>query len=63
MALFTVAQVADRLKLGQSTVRAALRTGAIPGVRLGRRVRIAEDVLSALEKIGHPTLTKRQPAD
>jgi excisionase family DNA binding protein len=63
MALFTVAQVAERLKLGQSTIRAALRSGAIPGVRLGRRVRIAEDVLSALEKIGHPTLTKQQTAD
>ncbi len=57
--LCTIPEAAERLRLKENTVRAAIRAGSIPGVRLGRRVRIAEDVLSALEKVGHPLLTKR----
>jgi len=59
--LYTVEEAAQRLRLSAHTVRAAIRVGTIPGVRLGRRVRISEDTLAALEKVGHPLLTKRPP--
>ena len=59
MALTTVSEVAARLKLSPFTVRAAIRNGSIPCVRLGRAVRIAGEVLDALERVGHPLLTKR----
>ncbi len=59
MGLATVDEAATRLRLSEHTVRAAIRRGAIPAVRLGRCVRIAVEVLDALERVGHPLLTKR----
>ena len=59
MALATVATAAERLKLAEGTIRAAIRQGAIPAIRLGRRVRISEAVLDALERCGHPLLSRR----
>lgn len=62
MPLVTVEEAAQRLKLKPDTVRIAIRRGTIPGVKLGRRVRIAEEVLDAIERVGHPDLTKARPA-
>jgi len=59
--LFTVQEAAERLKLCERTVRLAIERGAIPAVRLGRCVRIGAEVLEALERLGHPLLTKRGP--
>lgn len=59
MALHTIEEVAERLRLAGPTVRLAIRRGAIPAVRLGRRVRVASETLDALERVGHPLLTKR----
>jgi len=58
--LISVAESAKRLNLSEHTLRAAIRSGAIPSVRLGRRVLIAEATLEALERVGHPTLTKKK---
>ena len=54
-----MAESAKRLNLSEHTLRAAIRSGAIPAIRLGRRVLIAEATLEALERVGHPTLTKK----
>ncbi len=62
MPLCTINEVADRLKLSPATVRVAIRRGSIPAVRLGRSVRVAEEALDALERVGHPLLTRR-PAE
>ncbi len=62
MALLTVEEAAVRLRLNPETIRIAIRRGTIPGVKLGRRVRIAQETLDALERLGHPLLTKR-PVD
>jgi excisionase family DNA binding protein len=59
MGLCTVLEAARRLRLSEHTVRDAVRVGSIPAVRLGRRIRITEDTLDALERVGHPLLTKR----
>lgn len=43
--LLTVQDVADRLKVSESTVRRLIDQGAIPIVRIGRQIRIRpEDV-------------------
>jgi excisionase family DNA binding protein len=63
MSLCTVAETARRLKLSESAVRTAIRVGTIPAIRLGRRVRIAQETLDALERIGHPSLTKPQKVE
>jgi excisionase family DNA binding protein len=55
----TVEEAAGRLKLSEHTVRAAVRCGSIPAVKLGRLVRISEETMAALERVGHPLLTKR----
>lgn len=59
MALCTVEEAAQRLRLAPETLRVAIRRGTIPAVKLGRRVRISHEVLDALERLGHPALTKR----
>ncbi len=58
--LISVSESAKRLSLSEHTLRAAIRSGAIPAIRLGRRVLIAEATLEALERVGHPTLTKKK---
>jgi excisionase family DNA binding protein len=63
VSLLTVADAAKRLKLAEHTIRVAIYRGAIPVVCLGRRVRIAEETLAALERVGHPLLTKGKAAD
>jgi len=57
--LVSVETAACQLALSSATVRAAIRRGAIPAVHLGRRVLIAQETLDALERLGHPTLTRR----
>jgi len=59
MALHTVPEVAKRWNLSESAVRAAIRMGTIPAVRLGRGVRVASETVEALERVGLPLLTKR----
>ena len=44
----TVAEVAEMLKLNQQTIRNWIEQGALPAVRVGRRVRIKR---SALERV------------
>ncbi len=56
--LQSVSAAAKRLGLCERTVRAAIKVGNIPAVRLGRRVLISDETLNALERVGHPTLTK-----
>ena len=56
--LRTVDDVCSRLGLKRRTVYLAIKRGAIPSVRFGRLVRIPEEALEALERGGHPTLTK-----
>lgn len=63
MPLHTVQEVAERLRLSPHTIRVAIGRGVIPVVRLGRRVRIAAEVLDALERLGHPSLTKLRVAE
>lgn len=62
MPLHTVEEAAERLRLSQHTIRVAIGRGVIPVVRLGRLVRISGEVLDALERVGHPLLTKRAGA-
>jgi len=63
MAMCTVEEAASRLRLSEHTVRAAVRSGSIPAVKLGRRIRIAEATLDALERVGHPLLTRRSTSE
>ncbi len=46
--LLTVADVAERCLVPESTVRYWIHKKRIPYVKVGRRVRIEEDVLEAL---------------
>ncbi|MCL6522701.1 MAG: helix-turn-helix domain-containing protein [Firmicutes bacterium] len=43
--VLTVAEVARLLRVGQTTLRQALKRGDIPHVRLGRRILIRRDAL------------------
>ncbi|MCL6521394.1 MAG: helix-turn-helix domain-containing protein [Firmicutes bacterium] len=45
--VLTVAEVARLLRVGQTTLRQALKRGDIPHVRLGRRILIRRDALFA----------------
>ncbi|HEX6971156.1 MAG TPA: helix-turn-helix domain-containing protein [Limnochordia bacterium] len=46
-ALLTPAQVAKRLQVAERTVYEWLRTGKLPGIRMGRLWRIEEQALAA----------------
>jgi excisionase family DNA binding protein len=50
--VFTVAEVASILKLNQQTVRNWIDTGALPALRIGRRVRIKRAVLEDIIEHG-----------
>ncbi len=63
MGLCTVSEASERLRLSEETIRVAIRRGAIPAVKLGRRLRIASETLEALERLGHPMLTKVREAE
>lgn len=60
MPLVTANELADRLKVTPSAVRAAIRQGRIPSIRLGRRVRIQSEVVDAIERLGMPVFTRRE---
>lgn len=45
---FTVAEVAEMLKLNQQTVRNWIDQGSLPAVRIGRRVRIRRSELDRI---------------
>jgi excisionase family DNA binding protein len=47
MGLLTVAETAARLRVSDSTVYQLAKTGALPACRVGRRVVIDEDGLTA----------------
>jgi excisionase family DNA binding protein len=46
--LFTVSEVAQRLRLSERQIRRMIADGRIPVVRLGRAVRIRSEVVAAL---------------
>ena len=48
MQLLTVSEVAQRLRLSERQIRRMIADGRIPVVRLGRAVRIREEVVRAL---------------
>ena len=45
MGLLTVAEVAAELRITRSGVYALVRSGVLPGVRVGRRIRVPQPVL------------------
>jgi excisionase family DNA binding protein len=49
----TVAEVADRLRLNQQTVRNWIDAGSLPAVRVGRRVRIKRSDLNRIVENGY----------
>lgn len=51
----TVAEVAEKLKLNQQTVRNWIDHGSLPAVRVGRRVRILRSDLERLVTEGYQT--------
>ena len=46
MGLLTVSEVAQRLRLHEMTVRRHIRSGQLPAVRVGRRIRVREEDLA-----------------
>jgi excisionase family DNA binding protein len=58
--LLTVDQAAERLALQPSTMRKLIYARRIPFVKLGRAVRLREEDLDALIRVGlQPTTRKR----
>ena len=49
----TVAEVAEKLKLNQQTVRNWIDQGSLPAVRVGRRVRILQSDFDRLVEQGY----------
>ena len=53
--VYTIHEAAILLSLGRSSMYQAVRTGAVPSVRLGRRILIPRAALDEfLLKAGHP---------
>lgn len=50
MALLTVPEVAERLRVHQMTVRRHIRSGKLPAMRVGRRYRIREEDVGAMSR-------------
>lgn len=50
MALLTVPEVAERLRVHQMTVRRHIRSGKLPAIRVGRRYRVREEDLGEISK-------------
>jgi excisionase family DNA binding protein len=50
--LFTVSEVAAVLKLSEQTIRNWIENGALPALRIGRRVRIKRTVLHEILEHG-----------
>lgn len=48
--LYTTAELAQRLRAPEETIRHWLRTGALRGLKLGRRWRVREEDLKSFEK-------------
>jgi excisionase family DNA binding protein len=57
--LLTVAEIAERLKLNQQTIRNWIGAGRLPAVRVGRRVRVRRQDFDALVEHGQ---TCRKPS-
>jgi excisionase family DNA binding protein len=51
---FTIDEAAQALSLSRSTMKAAIRSGTVPAIRMGRRVMIPKHGL--LELIGAPPM-------
>jgi len=58
----TVANIAETLQINQQTIRNWIDRGALPAVRLGRRVRIREADLDRFIQAG-ATIREAEPAD
>lgn len=54
MALLTVSEVAQRLRLHEMTVRRHIKSGRLRAVRAGRRIRIPEEEVDIFVKPGRP---------
>jgi excisionase family DNA binding protein len=52
--ILTVEQAAEKLQVRPKTVRAWLRSGKIPGRKIGRVYRLMEDQLEAFVALGTP---------
>lgn len=51
--LLTVAEVAEKLRLNQQTVRNWIDAGSLPAIRVGRRVRIKREDLDRILESGY----------
>jgi excisionase family DNA binding protein len=60
---YTPKYVAEAASLHEETIRSALRTGRLPGVRFGAHWRITHGTLVALMRDGLPAQSLRAPAD
>jgi excisionase family DNA binding protein len=58
----TVAEVAERLKLNQQTVRNWIDQGSLPAVRVGRRVRVRRSALDSILAAGATSTIEPSPA-
>ena len=60
MATYTVQEAAELLRIGRNTAYEAVRTGAIPAIRIGRRIVVPAAALNHLLAVG--TAGARSPA-
>ena len=63
MYLLTVNEVAEVLQVAPARVYELIRTRALPGVRLGRQVRVSEEALAIWIKNGGKPLRGREPGE
>ena len=54
--LLTPTEVSERLRLSPRTVREMVRVGRLPGVFIGRLIRLREEDIRGIEERGHPGL-------
>jgi excisionase family DNA binding protein len=59
--LLTIVEAADRLALRPGTIRKLIYQRRLPSVKLGRSVRLREEDLEALIRLGLHPLTGRRP--
>ncbi|MBV9713879.1 MAG: helix-turn-helix domain-containing protein [Solirubrobacterales bacterium] len=58
----TVAEIAERLKLNQQTLRNWIEQGQLPAIRIGRRVRIRRSDFERLVEEGYSGRARESPA-
>jgi len=60
--LLKIHQVAEQLSVSPLTVRKWVKTGKVPIVRLGRAIRVREEDLHALMRVGYEPPMRRRAA-